>query len=92
MVHWLVYPTELGKEPDAIEYVGKISYLFKKEVYHVFKFRSDSDNLPDDLKNEWLIGWSSDEGGTFSNFDKYSAFEKETVQSTLKNIKKNLIG
>lgn len=92
MVHWLVYPTELGKEPDAIEYVGKISYLFKKEVYHVFKFRSDSDNLTDDLKNEWLIGWSSDEGGTFSNFDKYSAFEKETVQSTLKNIKKNLIG
>lgn len=92
MVHWLVYPTELGKEPDVIEYVGKISYLFKKEVYHVFKFRSDSDNLTDDLKNEWLIGWSSDEGGTFSNFDKYSAFEKETVQSTLKNIKKNLIG
>ncbi|MBE6683011.1 MAG: hypothetical protein E7595_02530 [Ruminococcaceae bacterium] len=92
MVHWLVYPTELGKEPDAIEYVGKISYLFKKEVYHVFKFRSDSDNLTDDLKNEWLIVWSSDKGGTFSNFDKYSAFEKETVQSTLKNIKKNLIG
>lgn len=92
LIHWLVYPTELGKEPDAIEYIGPIRYLFKKEVYYVFKFRSDSENLGDDLKNKWLIGWSSDEGGTFSNFDEYALFEKKTVQKTLKNIKKKLIG
>lgn len=92
MVHWLVYPTELGKEPDAIEYVGPIRYLFKKEVYYVFKYRSDSDNLGEDRKNRWLIGWSSEYGGTFSNFDVYADFEKDTIKKTLKNIKKKLIG
>jgi len=92
MVQWLAYPTELGKAPDKIEYIGKIKYLFKKEVFHVFKYCSDSDNLEDELKNQWLIGWSSNEGGTFSNFDKYSLFEKDTTEKTLKNIKKKLIG
>lgn len=92
MVHWLMYPTELGKYPDEIEYVGKITYLFKKEVYHVFKYRSDSDTLSDDLKNNWLIGWSSQDGGTFSNFDRYADYDKGNVKATLKNIKKKLIG
>ena len=53
---------------------------------------SDSDNLGDDLKNKWLIGWSSVEGGTFSNFDEYALFEKASVKKTLKNIKKKLLG
>ena len=92
MVHWLMYPTELGKAPDEIEYIGKITYLFKKEVYYVFKYRSNSDTLDDNLKNKWLIGWSSEDGGTFSNFDEYALFEKSTVDATLKNIKKKLIG
>ena len=92
MVHWLMYPTELGKEPDEIEYIGKITYLFKKEVYYVFKYRSNSDTLDDNLKNKWLIGWSSEDGGTFSNFDEYALFEKATINATLKNIKKKLIG
>jgi len=92
MVRWLVYPTELGKAPDKIEYIGKISYLFKKEVYYVFKYCSDSDTLDDNLKNKWLIGWSSEDGGAFSNFDEYELFEKATIDATLKNIKKRLIG
>lgn len=92
MVHWLMYPTELGKEPDEIEYIGKITYLFKKEVYYVFKYRSNSDTLDDNLKNKWLIGWSSEDGGTFSNFDEYALYEKNTIDATLKNIKKKLIG
>jgi len=92
MVHWLMYPTELGKEPDEIEYIGKITYLFKKEVYYVFRYRSNSDTLDDNLKNKWLIGWSSENGGTFSNFDAYANFEKPTIRATLKNIKKKLIG
>ncbi len=92
MVHWLTYPTELGQQPDEIEYIGKITYLFKKEVYYVFKYRSSSDTLEDDLKNQWLIGWSSEEGGTFSNFDAYALYQKATVDATLKNIKKKLIG
>lgn len=92
LVHWLMFPTELGKAPNEIEYIGKIKYLFKKEVFHVFKYRSDSDTLEDELKNKWLIGWSSDEGGTFSNFDKYADYAKSTKAATLKNIKKKLLG
>ncbi|MBE6943380.1 MAG: hypothetical protein E7453_03865 [Ruminococcaceae bacterium] len=92
MVHWLTYPTELGKAPDAIEYIGKIKKLFSKEVFHVFKFRSDSDTLDDGLKNKWLIGWSSNEGGTFSNFDEFAPFEQGTTEKTLKLIKKKIIG
>ena len=92
MVHWLTYPTELGKVPDAIEYIGKVKKLFSKEVFHVFKFRSDSDTLDDSLKNKWLIGWSSNQGGTFSNFDEYAPFAQETTEKTLKLIKKKLIG
>lgn len=88
LVHWLTYPTELGKEPDEIEYLGKVK---KKEEYHIFRFISDSDTLGADLKGKWLIGWSNDEGGTFSNFDLYSDFEKKTVEKTLKNIKKRLL-
>lgn len=88
LVHWLTYPTELGKKPDQIEYLGKEK---KKEEYYIFRYMSDSDNLEDDRKNQWLIGWSNDEGGTFSDFDLYSAFEKETIEKTLKNIKKRLL-
>lgn len=91
LVHWLMYPTELGKEPDEIEYIGRIAGHFKKEVYYVFKYRSDSDTLGDDLKNKWLIGWSSADGGTFSNFSEYALFEKESIDATLKNIQKKLI-
>lgn len=92
LVRWLAYPTELGKAPDAIEYIGRIKPLFKKEVFHVFKYRSDSDTLRDDLKNKWLVGWSSNDGGTFSNFDEFAPFEKEPTEKALKLIKKKLIG
>lgn len=89
LVHWLTFPTELGKAPDAIEYLGKTKV--KREVFYVFRFRSDSDNLGDDLKNKWLIGWSSNEGGTFSNFDEYGAYEQKTPEKTVKYIKKKLL-
>ena len=92
LVHWLTFPTELGKAPDEIEYMGKVKKLFRKEVFHVFKYRSDSDTLDDGLKNKWLIGWSSDEGGTFSEFDELASFEKDTPEATLKNIKKRILG
>ena len=88
LVHWLTYPTELGKEPDQIEYLGKVK---KKEIYHVFRYTSNSDNLGEDLQGKWLIGWSNNEGGTFSNFDLYSDFEQKTVEKTLKVIKRKLL-
>lgn len=88
LVHWLTYPTELGKEPEQIEFLGKVK---KKGDYYVFRYISDSDNLGEDLQGKWLIGWSNAEGGTFSNFDLYSDFEKKTPEKTLKNIKKRLL-
>ena len=92
LVRWLTYPTELGKVPDEIVYIGKIKQFFKKEVFHVFKFRSDSDTLDDSQKNKWLIGWSSNEGGTFSNFDEFAPYEGLPTEKALKLIKKNIIG
>lgn len=92
LVHWLTYPTELGKAPDEIEYIGKIRYLFKKDVYHVFRFRSESETLGNDLRGKWLIGWSSQNGGTFSNFDEFEKYDLGITEKTLKNIKKKLIG
>lgn len=89
MVRWLVYPTELGKKPDDIQLLG--SAKVKKEVYYVFKYKSDSDNLSDDCLNQWLIGWSSADGGTFSNFDLLRDYEKKTVEKTVKHIVKKLI-
>ena len=62
----------------------------KNELYHIFKYKSDSENL-DDLAGEWLIGWSGNMGGTFSNFDKLSDFEEKTPEKTLKNIVKKLL-
>ena len=88
-MHWLTYPTELGKAPDEIEYLGKAEV--KKEVFHIFRFKSDSNNLGDDLKGKWLIGWSSNDGGTFSEFDEYEKFKKETPEKTVKNIKKKIL-
>ena len=88
MVQWLVYPTELGKAPDELELIGCTDV--ENETYYVFKYKSDSDNLAE-LKNEWLIGWSSGEGGAFSNFDKLCDYEKDTPEKTLENIAKKLL-
>ena len=88
LVHWLTYPTELGKQPDQIEYLCKVK---KKEFYHIFRYTSDSENLGDELKGKWLIGWSNHDGGTFSNFDRYEDYEQKTLEKTLKLIKKKLL-
>lgn len=92
LVRWLIFPTELGKAPDEIVYLGKSKKLFSKEVFYIFKYRSDSDNLDQELQNQWLVGWSSNEGGTFSNFDLFAPFEQATPEQTVKLIRKKLIG
>ncbi len=90
LVHWLTYPTELGKEPDEIEYIGKAQK--KGETFHIFRYKSDSNNLGDDLlRGVWLIGWSGSDGGTFSNFDRYVDFEKKTPEKTVKYICRKLL-
>ena len=92
LVRWLTFPTELGKVPDEIVYLGRVKKLFSREVFHVFKFRSDSDTLADENKNKWLVGWSSEEGGTFSEFEELAQFEKDTPEKTLKCLKKRIVG
>lgn len=89
LVHWLTYPTELGKAPDAIELLGVTKK--KGETFHVFRYKSDSDNLGDDLKGVWLVGWAGNDGGTFSNFDKYADYEKKTPEKTVKYIRRKLL-
>ena len=89
LVHWLTYPTELGKEPDEIEFLGQTKK--KGEIFHIFRYKSDSHNLGDDLKGVWLIGWSGNDGGTFSNFDKYADYEKKTSEKTVKYIRRKLL-
>ena len=89
LVHWLTYPTELGREPDEIELLGVTKK--KGETFHVFRYKSDSDNLGDDLKGVCLIGWSGNDGGTFSNFDKYADYEKKTPEKTVKYIRRKLL-
>lgn len=88
LVRWLTYPTELGKVPDEIEYLGKVR---KGEKFYLFRFRSDSENLDEETRGKWLIGWSGSKGGTFSNFDLYSEYERETTEKTVKYIKKQLL-
>lgn len=89
LVHWLTYPTELGQVPDHIEYLGKVTK--KGDDYHVFRYSSSSNTLSDDLKGRWLIGWSNNDGDTFSNFDLYDKYEKKTPEKTLSHIKKKLL-
>lgn len=89
LVRWLCYPTELNQKPDEIELLGKATV--KKEDYFIFKYKSDSDNLTDELQNVWLIGWSGSQGSTFSEFDKLSDFEKKTPEKTVKYITKKLL-
>ena len=88
LIRWLTYPTELGKIPDEIEYIGRVR---KGGNYYIFRFRSDSENLEEELRGEWLIGWSGPHGSTFSNFDAYSNYEQESIEKTLKTIKKKLL-
>lgn len=89
LVHWLCYPTELGKEPDEIEFLGKAKK--HKEEFHVFKYKSNSDKLPEEKHNVWLVGWSGNNGGTFSDFDLLSDFEKKTPEKTFKKIVKKCL-
>lgn len=81
---------------EAEEYCLKTKYgeymNHSLDGKRIFRYKSDSDNLSDELQNKWLIGWSGDKGGTFSQFDEYALYEKKTPEKTLKYIKKKLIG
>lgn len=72
MINWLVYPTELGKEPDEIELLGELDY--NNYIYYIFKFKSNDFRIKDYMlgisggyeKNKIT---SNSTGATFSNFE-----------------------
>ena len=85
MVNWLLYPTELGRKPDAIELMKVVTVDSKSEhgmvEFYLFRFKSDHK----DWKNKgWMAGVSgyypvkdkpSSEahGYTFSGFESWDA-------------------
>ncbi|MFT3687155.1 MAG: hypothetical protein QM783_19900 [Phycisphaerales bacterium] len=57
MVTWLVYPTELGREPEEIALVKSFDAGegAEAERYYIFKFRSDADGFKE---KGWMMGLS----------------------------------
>lgn len=88
MAHWLAHPNEINEIPKEITFIGKVEDEY--ENYYVFKFKTDSKNLPENLRNFDLIGWAGDEGNTFSEFKKFSDYDKGKPEKTLKYIKKKI--
>ena len=89
MTRWLEYPTELGKTPMELECLGTVTV--KKHIFHIFRYRSDSEALPEEKRGKSLIGWSSLEIGTFSPYEEYEKYQKKTTEKTLSHIAKKLI-
>lgn len=97
MVRWLVYPTELGQEPEAVELVKTVDGEGSggKERYYIFKFRSDLKAFKDD---GWMMGlsgpWDPSKpftqpagGHTFSEFESIG---KSTAEEQAAGIIKKL--
>lgn len=81
MINWLIYPTELGRTPDAIELMKVVEVDSHGEdgivEFYLYKFKSDHVDWKDD-------GWMSGVSGYFPKKDKpsttvygytFSAFE-----------------
>lgn len=77
MINWLLYPTELGEEPDSIEFVDILEDC--DIIYYIYKFTAKNGPLSD---KGYMIGVSGgydsnmvtshDTGSTFSNFEVIS--------------------
>ncbi len=72
MIHWLMYPTELGKEPDEIELID--TFTEDGYQYYLFKFKSESYSVKDymlGLDGGYMEGelTAKTNGMTFSKFE-----------------------
>ena len=76
LIHWLVQPAELGKKPDEIRLLCSVG--LEDGTLRVFRFRSDSSALPEEIRNQWLVGWSDGEGETFSEYEPLSRIKAKT--------------
>lgn len=82
MVNWLIYPTELGREPDEIELMKVVSIDTGTEDgiidYYVFRFRTHPPHWA--AKDNWMAGVSGpflrkDAPSTRSYGETFSSFE-----------------
>jgi hypothetical protein len=81
MVRWLIYPTELGRAPDAIELMKRIrgdEGRNQGDEWFLFRFRVDADPWKDD---GWMAGVAGpfavkDEPTTRAGGDTFSTFTK----------------
>ncbi len=56
LVNWLEFPTELGKAPDEIEVIKKVTLKGEAIDYYTFKYKSQSPRWVKQL--DWIIGVS----------------------------------
>ena len=89
MTRWLEYSTQLGETPEELECLGNV--VVRKHPFYVFRFRSNSENLEENMRGKWLICCSSLELGMFSPFADYEKYQKKTPEKTLSYITKKLI-
>lgn len=100
LVSWLMYPTELGCEPNEIELVKVIAV--GQEDHYVFRFRTDDATLGQPAKT-WLLGAagpyqhgrvSSHGNGTFSTFKRADQKTAEQyvadIRAVIDNANKNM--
>ena len=80
MVNWLIYPTELGRKPDAIELMKVVQQKTAdgNALFYLFRFKSDYDTWK---KDGWMAGMSgyytiADTPTTYSRGYSFSAFDK----------------
>ena len=68
VIEWLMHPSELGKEPQAIEYVRTVTSDDGRECM-IFKYKKS-------MLSPWLLAISS-ESGIFSRMEKYDPKTEE---------------
>lgn len=76
-VRWLIYPTELGRVPDEIEFIETKPQGTDKLMYY-FKFRTDPPHWSS--ADGWMLGWAGPfpKDGPLETHgtDTFSEFEK----------------
>ncbi len=98
LVNWLLYPTELGRKPDAIELMRVVEVDSKSEdgmvEFYVFRFKSNHEDWSD---KGWIAGVSgyfpvkhkpsTEAGGyTFSSFEKWEDKTPEQHVAEIRNL------
>lgn len=88
MIDWLIYPTELGQEPNTIELAG--TFEEDDEIFYVYKFTSEQDSF---AQNGVMVGvtggYSKDKNSLENSGFTFSQFE--TMENDYINQGKKLV-